>query len=267
MEPNNLCCSLIVYGFHAPGGEKHHVFSELPGEWLKGKVPAVSLDPTMNASVQAAYTEAWLIHFSDCNAKMFTPEWEQQKALLHNRWQELDCKLGAGWARNSIRWWPFESVPEVGKNGMLAVNIYLPLEKFPHLSAAALSHKPYGQKILDIWVGFIQEERQGQYFEENYNDDDDSPISAFANDQGEVWIDHDFMEVGFKSKPKDVKNLVQGHSWSDKYAKALAERVAAKNINGFNTFVLLDVEQVKSPCSVHKEGIELHYLGQFTIIV
>jgi len=191
VEPNNLCCSLIVYGFHAPGGEKHHVFSELPGEWLKGKVPAVSLDPTMNASVQAAYTEAWLIHFSDCNAKMFTPEWEQQKALLHNRWQELDCKLGAGWARNSIRWWPFESVPEVGK----------------------------------------------------------------------------FMEVGFKSKPKDVKNLVQGHSWSDKYAKALAERVAAKNINGFNTFVLLDVEQVKSPCSVHKEGIELHYLGQFTIIV
>lgn len=275
MEPNNLCSSLIVYGSYGPGGKNHHIFSDLPGEWVKGKIVATKVGADEIAPGETEVIRAWAISFSDCNAKMFTPEWDEQRALLHERWQQLDCRMGEQWARGSRRWWPDKSkwwkpdrsLPEVGKNGMIAVNIYLPVKNFPYLPPAISTHKPFGQKILDIWVGFFEPGYQGKYFEENYDQDDDSPISEFAGDQGESWIDHDFMEIGFNDSPKDISDLVKGYSWSDKYVSELTLKVEESKIARYNSFVLLDSGQVKKPCSVNKKGIKLHYMGQFEIRV
>ncbi|MGH1542031.1 MAG: immunity 22 family protein [Arenicella sp.] len=267
MEPNNLCRSLIVYGSYAPGGVNHNIFSDLPGEWVKGKIVAAIIGPDEIAPGETDITEAWMMTFSDCNAEMFTPEWDKQEALLHSRWQQLDHRMGEQWARDSRRWWPDESEPEIANNGMVVVNIYLPVKTFQYLPPAISTHKPLGQKVLDIWVGFFDSGYQGKYFEEKYNEDDDSPISEFASDQGKIWIDHDFMEVGHKDFPKNISDLVQGYSWSDQYAEELAQRVEDSEITRFNSFVLLDAGQIESPCSVYKKGIDLNYMGRFMVKV
>ncbi|MGX5202224.1 hypothetical protein [Aliikangiella sp. IMCC44632] len=75
----------------------------------------------------------------------------------------------------------------------------------------------------DFWIGnFLTPELQGGYFKEDYDpDDDDDPISKFAEDQGEVWYDHDFLEMGFKSSPTLMSDLVTGYSWCDQYEAGL----------------------------------------------
>jgi hypothetical protein len=134
MAVNNICSTLIVYGSYVPGGKNHCIFSDLPGEWVKGKIlcdlkqPPDGIGPGENQEV-----EAWTIEFSDCQAELFTPEWETQKRLLHKRWTGLDRTMGEGWARDQCRWWPAGSDPVVGKNGMIVVNIYVPLKFYPYL--------------------------------------------------------------------------------------------------------------------------------------
>lgn len=264
MEPNNLCNTLITYGSYAPGGSNHHLFSDLPGEWIQGKILATSIATDEIGPGEGDIIEAWTITFSDCTAEMFTPEWEVQEKLLYDRWQELDRRIGAGWGRDSRRWWPSGSAPTVGQNGMIVVNIYLPLKHFPYLTSVEEPLKPFRQETLDIWVGYFEEERCGNYFEEQY-DDDDAPLSEFAGDQEESFIDHDFMEIGFQPSPQSIADLVAGHSWSDEYANELAERVQQSNILRFNCFIFITAGEVQSPRSVSKDGVELHYMGQFTI--
>lgn len=134
MAVNNVCSVLIVYGSYAPGGENHRIFSGLPGEWKKGKILCDLIYPPDGIGPgEIDEVEAWTIEFSDCQAELFTPEWETQERLLYERWTALDRAMGAGWARDQKRWWPEESEPVAGKNGMIVVNIYLPLKYFPYL--------------------------------------------------------------------------------------------------------------------------------------
>ncbi len=134
MTVNNVCSVLIVYGSYAPGGENHRVFSGLPGEWKKGKILCDLFSPPDGIGPgEIDEVEAWTIEFSDCQAELFTPEWETEKRLLYERWTALDQAMGDDWARDQRRWWPEESDPVVGKNGMIVVNIYVPLKYFPYL--------------------------------------------------------------------------------------------------------------------------------------
>lgn len=265
MEPNSLCKTLITYGSYSPGGNKHHLLSDLPGEWVKGKLVAESIAVDVIGPSERDIIEAWKIEFSDCHAEMFTPEWDTQRELLYNRWRDLDQRFGTGWGRGSMRWWPKDAEPVVGQNGMIVVNVYLPLKYFPYLKSVEEPLKPFGQEVLDIWVGFISPSRQGSYFEERYDKDDDTPISDFAGDQGELWIDHDFMEVGCAESPSSIADLVNGHSWSDQYGEELAKRVADRKLPQQNCFVLLTAGHVAAPHSVESSDVKLTYMGQFNI--
>jgi hypothetical protein len=135
MAVNNACNMLIVHGSYAPGAENHSVFSALPGEWKKGKIlcnliePPDEIGPGENHEV-----EAWVIKFSDCQADLFTPEYENQKRLLYDRWTALDRAMGRSWVRHQTRWWPEGSDPVAGGNGMIAVNCYVPLKNYPYLA-------------------------------------------------------------------------------------------------------------------------------------
>jgi hypothetical protein len=135
MTVNNVCRTLIAFGSYVPGGEKHAVFSGLPGKWKKGKILCDLIDPPDSIGRgENDEIEAWTIEFSDCKAKLFTPEHETQERLLYERWMALDRAMGSDWARDQWRWWPKGRKPLAGKNGMIVVNIYVPLKNFPHLA-------------------------------------------------------------------------------------------------------------------------------------
>ena len=58
-------------------------------------------------------------------------------------------------------------------------------------------------KISHFWVGrFPSEQSAADYFAEVWDEDDEdrehTPLSAFARDQGEKWYDHDFLEYGHR---------------------------------------------------------------------
>ena len=44
---------------------------------------------------------------------------------------------------------------------------------------------------------FESEQQLGEFFDEQYDDDDDVPISQFAESQGTMFYDHDWLEVHF----------------------------------------------------------------------
>ncbi len=270
MEPNNICRALIVYGSYAPGGENHHLVADLPGKWQQGQILATQIGADELASGESDIVDAWMIEFSDCNAGMFTPEWEAQKILLLERWKQLDLRMGEQWARTTRRWWPEShaqkpSELEAGKNGMVVVNIYLPVKHFSYLPSAISTHQSFGLKTFDIWLGnFESSECHQSYFEEHYSEDD-SPISEFADDQYETWIDHDFMEVIYSDTHNDINELIENTSFADEHIAELNRRINTNKITQFNTFVLMEAKQIDDPRSVYKEGVELHYLGQFTV--
>jgi len=131
---NNICNSLIVYGSWSPGGENHHLVKALPGTWKKGKmlVGGKTIGDDLHSG-ENKQVDAWILKFSDCTAKMFTPEWEEQKRMLFERWTQLDIKMGSKLERNLGDWWPEGKELIRGKNGHLVVNMYVPLQNFPYL--------------------------------------------------------------------------------------------------------------------------------------
>lgn len=143
MVQNNLCSSLIVYGSYAPGGTKHHLVSDLPGEWEKGFIlGGRSTEGDQIYPGEELQVEAWLIKFEDCKALMFSEERFGQDIKLYNRWQQLDSAMDPHMGRTQRSWWPEASEPIRGKNGQQVVNIYLPIRIYPHLKSVLDSPHP-----------------------------------------------------------------------------------------------------------------------------
>ncbi len=112
-----------------------------------------------------------------------------------------------------------------------------------------------------FWVGHFPDGRRvDKYFAEQY-EDDGSPVSEFARDQGERWYDHDFMESGFSKGAKSILKLVKGYSYYEQWAEELARRAADAGLTGVNMFVFISKDQIEKPRSVKGDGYWLHYLG------
>jgi hypothetical protein len=123
-----------------------------------------------------------------------------------------------------------------------------------------------------FWVGYFPEEKAAEYFVEVHGEDDeededeeeeeeDSPVSAFARDQGVTWYDHDFLEYGFTKEAKPIEELAKGYSYSEQWAAELAHRAATAELTGINFFVFINKEEIAQPKSVQGDGYWLHYLG------
>ncbi|HEY7428070.1 MAG TPA: immunity 22 family protein [Gemmataceae bacterium] len=116
-----------------------------------------------------------------------------------------------------------------------------------------------------FWVGRFTEEKATEYFTEVWDENDEdrehTPLSAFARDQGVKWYDHDFIEYGFKKGARSTEELVAGYSYSDQWAVELARRAAAESLRGVNFFVFISEEEIDSPRSVKGDGYWLQYLG------
>jgi hypothetical protein len=117
-----------------------------------------------------------------------------------------------------------------------------------------------------FWLGqFPNEQRVDDYFAEVWDEEDENrehtPLSAFGRDQGENWYDHDFLEHGYNPKATSVEELVEGHSYHEQWAAELARRAAAAGITGSNMVVFIEREQIDRPRSVDGDGYSLRYMG------
>lgn len=119
--------------------------------------------------------------------------------------------------------------------------------------------------FLHYWVGHFQSpELFGDYVEENDEADaEEIPLSKFCTAQGEMWIDHDFMEMGYLSESDDLGEAFLG-SYGASFKTALFSahrKLPKRKINCFIT--IYDESSVEKPRSVTGTGYWLEYLGKF----
>ena len=113
---------------------------------------------------------------------------------------------------------------------------------------------------VDLWLGKAADSLTcSTFFAESY-DDDDGPISPFAESQGETFYDHDFLEVQFNEKFGSVDDALTGMSYSGSFADAVRAKVESFD---FNLSVASFSEDFSNPVSVHTENLSLTYIGRF----
>ncbi|PKB43052.1 immunity protein 22 of polymorphic toxin system [Cellulophaga sp. RHA19] len=109
----------------------------------------------------------------------------------------------------------------------------------------------------DLYFDFVGED-DSRYELDDY---DDVPVSKFAKSQGEIWIDHDFMESGFEKPNKDIKIQFDKYSYAYNWGKELEKRCSKLTQLENNTLIFINENQIEKPNSVNGNGFTLEYLG------
>jgi hypothetical protein len=118
-----------------------------------------------------------------------------------------------------------------------------------------------------IWVGvFPSEDYFEEYFTEVTIPDREEAISQFTVDQGESYIDHDWLERSYMENTS-VEDLITGHSYADDYIYDVIEIMKTKRIQHVNAFVMVDLQEVSDPKSITHQDFQLWYIGSFTCSV
>ena len=129
------------------------------------------------------------------------------------------------------------------------------------LGIKELPHVP--METSHIWLGrFRSDAAVGEYFDERIYEDDEAPMNRFAEDQGVIFYDHDWVERSY-CETSDLRGLVRGHSYSDDYLEEVTKLAREREIEGANVFVLADVNEFQSPRSIESRDYRLWYLGTF----
>ena len=116
--------------------------------------------------------------------------------------------------------------------------------------------------VSHIWLGLFAPEAPETYFVQEYVDDE-TPQSQFGAEQEQHSFDCDFVEISFPNDPRPVRDLVDGHSYSESYLDAVLRKAAELGITKANVFVLANKDEFESPRSVTGPGYNLWYLGEF----
>lgn len=119
-------------------------------------------------------------------------------------------------------------------------------------------------EISLIWLGdFPSEEYLREYFDENYDEeDDDAPMNKFAEDQGESFYNHDWLEWSYNDSG-NLRHLMIHHSYSTDYIEEVMQLATKKELSGINTFIMADKSEFSSPQSIEGETYSLYYIGEF----
>ena len=118
------------------------------------------------------------------------------------------------------------------------------------------------EHVDHIWLGLFGPDSPETYFVQTYVDDE-TPLSQFGAEQGERSFDYDLVEISFPNDPLPVRDLVDGHSYSESYLDSVVKKAAELGIVEANVFVLADKDEFASPRSVTGPGYKLWYLGEF----
>jgi hypothetical protein len=116
---------------------------------------------------------------------------------------------------------------------------------------------------VDIWLGrFHSAAAVEAYFQEQF-EHDEKPLSPFVDDQGESFVDYDFMEREHYERPlTDLAAALSGHSFSSSYTGHALAAFAQASAE-FDTVVLVWGGQIQRPVSVTIGRGYLNYLGRF----
>ncbi len=118
-------------------------------------------------------------------------------------------------------------------------------------------------KIVDVWVGRFRDHAAFlAFFHETYGDDD-TPLSPFAQSQGEHFYDHDFLETAFDELSTNLAARVAGHSFGGSFSTAAQSSYENLNRPAFNGLVLMWNREIEHPRSASTDSVELTYIGRF----
>lgn len=115
-----------------------------------------------------------------------------------------------------------------------------------------------------IWLGLFSDNAPADFFVERYDREDDEPLSPFSESQGEIYYDHDFVEISYLNSPVNIAELVEGHSYSEQYLDSVLVAARAAEISTANVLVLASEDQFPSATMATGEGYKLWHLGKFT---
>lgn len=118
-----------------------------------------------------------------------------------------------------------------------------------------------------FWAGRFENENVfNAFFKEIYSDNDDEPISKFAKSQGETWIDHDFLEIGYEENEKSINEKFRYYSYAEKWLDIFELRLKKKKLRDINALIMVNYNrnysQIESPKSYEEDKFKIEYLGE-----
>ena len=99
--------------------------------------------------------------------------------------------------------------------------------------------------------------------ERYFDDDGEGPLSDFADDQGETFYDHDFLESGFRLSRSDAE-ILRGHSFSNSYVARVEQAMQSHGMTDANSVILVWRGEIGTPRSVAGSDYKLTFLGTFS---
>lgn len=115
-----------------------------------------------------------------------------------------------------------------------------------------------------LWIGRFGPSAPEEYFVQQRNDDDeDAPLSPFAGDMGEIFIDYDFAEISYIEEFQDVREFIDGHSYSDQYIDEVVAKAKDLGVAQINVFVMVAKDQIATARTATGNDFNLWYLGEF----
>ncbi|MBE0459536.1 immunity 22 family protein [Pseudoalteromonas sp. KG3] len=123
------------------------------------------------------------------------------------------------------------------------------------MSKTEVSHFYLG-RVSDHW-------KYNAFLEEHYGEDDDEPLSAFCGSQDELFIDHDFMEMGARDDGATVAEFFSPYSYSEHWSEAVAKVASECNLTDANVLLFVSKSEIENPKSISGDGFELIYIGEF----
>lgn len=144
--------------------------------------------------------------------------------------------------------------------------------------------RPWPTKTTQFWVGHADDsvtfwamfgERafpEPQTEEEEWQQDD-LPISHFAETQGEIFIDHDYTEGAYVGKDGLWLDRVRDHSWGTFWAEEVLIRARNAGHPAPNAFFMCGCDsggtreakrQINDPKDIDTNGVQMAYIGEVT---
>jgi hypothetical protein len=119
--------------------------------------------------------------------------------------------------------------------------------------------------IVDVWLGsFETEAALSAYLAETYSEDaEETPISAFAADQGQWFYDHDFVEQAFFDRTTDLRAALADCSFASSYIDDVVAAYNAADLPAANTVLLVFGAAIRRPRSASAPGYRLQHMGRF----
>jgi len=114
-----------------------------------------------------------------------------------------------------------------------------------------------------IWLGCFPDGAPADFFEERRNRKDEEALSAFAESQGQMWYDHDCVEISFLNAPVRITELLEGHSYSEQYLSAVLAAARSAEMEMANVFVLASEAAFPQAQTVSGTDYLLRYIGKF----